>query len=87
MYGSMLYIINGFFLYILGPIQALRSCQVKIWLIPTYKQPFQISSYYDRNIQVFSKEFKKVFFEEYELRGKTRYFDLWLCKRVAVLNR
>jgi hypothetical protein len=61
-------------------LEVLSSCRTKIWLIPKGSPPFQQPSYYPPNTQLFSDEFKKIFFERYELREQTRYFDLWSCK-------
>jgi hypothetical protein len=61
-------------------LEVLSSCRTKIWLIPKESPPFQQPSYYPPNNQLFSDEFKKKFFERYELREQTRYFDLWFCK-------
>jgi 4-amino-4-deoxy-L-arabinose transferase-like glycosyltransferase len=61
-------------------LEVLSSCRTKIWLIPKGSSPFQQPSYYPPNTQLFSDEFKKTFFERYELREQTHYFDLWFCK-------
>jgi hypothetical protein len=61
-------------------LEALRSCQTKIWLIPKGSAPFQLASYYAPRNPVFSEEFKRIFLDTYALGEPTNYYDLWVCK-------
>ncbi len=61
-------------------VSSLRSCTMKVWLIPAGGEPFDLRSAYDPSVRVFDNEFVSAFHESYELREKGRYFDAWLCR-------
>jgi hypothetical protein len=60
-------------------ISYLAKCKNTIFLIPKGGRPFEIYSFLDYN-QLFSEEFKKAFFVNYELKEQTKYFDIWRCR-------
>ena len=61
-------------------VSSLRSCRMKVWLIPAGGEPFDLMSAYDPSVPVFGQEFVSAFHESYELRDRGRYFDAWLCR-------
>lgn len=60
-------------------ISALSSCRIKIWLIPKGDSPLKLPNYLN-NKQLFTEKFRDAFFGNYQLREKTKYYDLWFCK-------
>ncbi|BAU14138.1 hypothetical protein LEP3755_46830 [Leptolyngbya sp. NIES-3755] len=62
-------------------LNALRTCQTEIWLIPKGKPPFQVYSYYPPLQKLFSDEFRKVFAENYEKQSSTEFYDAWVCTK------
>jgi hypothetical protein len=62
-------------------LQALSSCQTKIWLIPKGNAPFELANFYPPRLPLFSKEFKDTFLNNYNLKEQTTYYDLWFCKK------
>ncbi|HEY9611594.1 glycosyltransferase family 39 protein [Allocoleopsis sp.] len=61
-------------------LKALKSCQIKLWLIPKGGSPFQLDNYFNHR-QVFNQEFKNTFLSNYDRREESTYYDLWLCKK------
>jgi hypothetical protein len=61
-------------------LNALRTCQTQIWLIPRDNPPFQVYSYYPPLQKLFSDRFRKIFAESYEKRETTEFYDAWFCK-------
>ncbi len=66
-------------------LNALRTCQTEIWLIPQGNAPFQVYSYYPPLQKLFSDEFRKTFAEHYERQSTTEFYDAWVCR--ATENR
>lgn len=62
-------------------LNAMRTCQTKIWLIPKGKPPFQVYSYYPPLQKLFSDEFRKIFAQNYDRQSSTKFYDAWVCKR------
>jgi hypothetical protein len=62
-------------------LEALSSCQTKIWLIPKGNSPFQMMNFYPPNPPLFSQEFIDTFLKSYTLKEQTAYYDLWFCKQ------
>jgi len=67
-------------------LNALRTCQTNIWLIPRGNPPFQVYSYYPPLQKLFSDEFRKTFAEHYERQFTSEFYDAWVCKRSATKN-
>lgn len=63
-------------------LNALRTCQTEIWLIPKGKPPFQVYSYYPPLQKLFSDEFRKTFAEHYDRQSTTKFYDLWVCNHI-----
>jgi 4-amino-4-deoxy-L-arabinose transferase-like glycosyltransferase len=61
-------------------LEALSSCQTKLWLIPKGDVPFKLYNYFNHR-QVFSDELKSTFLANYELKEQTKYYNLWFCKK------
>jgi hypothetical protein len=61
-------------------LEALSSCQTKLWLIPKGDVPFKLYNYFNHR-QVFSDELKSTFLTNYELKEQTKYYNLWFCKK------
>ncbi|GAP95600.1 ArnT family glycosyltransferase [Leptolyngbya sp. NIES-2104] len=62
-------------------LNAMRTCQTEIWLLPKGKPPFQVYSYYPPLQKLFSDEFRKIFAENYDRQFSTKFYDAWFCKR------
>lgn len=62
-------------------LNAMRTCQTEIWLIPKGKQPFQVYSYYPPLQKLFSDEFRKIFAENYDRQSSSEFYDIWVCRR------
>lgn len=60
-------------------LEALKSCQIKLWLIPKGGSPFQLDNYFNHR-QVFNQELKNTFLANYDRRENSNYYDLWFCK-------
>jgi hypothetical protein len=60
-------------------LNALRTCQTEIWLIPKGNPPFQVYSYYPPLQKLFSDEFRKTFAEHYDRQSETEFYDAWFC--------
>jgi hypothetical protein len=60
-------------------LEALKSCQIKLWLIPKGGSPFQLDNYFNHR-QVFNQELKNTFLANYDRRKNSNYYDLWFCK-------
>jgi hypothetical protein len=71
-------------------IAALRRCDVEIWLIPKGSTPFTGPNKYPsmRMAPLFPEPFTRAFAEAYEhLPARdTRFFDVWQCRRTALLR-
>lgn len=61
-------------------LQALKTCQTQIWLIPKENLPFQVYSYYPPLQKLFSDRFRKIFAETYDRQESTEFYDAWICK-------
>ncbi|MBW4524808.1 MAG: hypothetical protein KME18_06375 [Phormidium tanganyikae FI6-MK23] len=64
-------------------LNALRTCQTDIWLVPKGNPPFQVYSYYPPLQKLFSDEFRKTFAEHYDRQSTTEFYDVWVCKRTT----
>lgn len=64
-----------------GTLNALRTCQTEIWLVPKGNPPFQVYSYYPPLQKLFSDEFRRTFAEHYDRQSTTEFYDAWVCKR------
>lgn len=64
-------------------LNALRTCQTEIWLIPKGKLPFQVYSYYPPLQKLFSDEFRQTFAQHYEKQSSTKFYDAWACKQLT----
>lgn len=62
-------------------LNAMRTCQTEIWLIPKGNLPFQVYSYYPPLQKLFSDEFRKTFAEHHDRQSTTEFYDAWVCKR------
>ena len=62
-------------------LNALRTCQTEIWLIPKGNPPFQVYSYYPPLQKLFSDDFRKTFTDHYDRQSQTEFYDAWICKR------
>ncbi len=63
-------------------LNALRTCQTEIWLIPKGNSPFQVYSYYPPLQKLLSDKFRKTFAENYDRRSTTEFYEAWICKRL-----
>jgi len=61
-------------------IDAMRSCSVANWVIPSGGSPFDLPNAYGER-EVFPAEFRQAFHERYQLRESGRWFDVWTCAR------
>ncbi len=66
----------------IGPntVAAIRACAMDIWLIPLEDTPFTINSVYAGATYLYTKAFRKAFFDRYELRERRGHYSLWFCK-------
>jgi hypothetical protein len=62
-------------------LRVLRSCGIGFWLIPKGGRPFSARNRYPgmREAELYDDDFRRAFFETYELGGTTRFFDVWKC--------
>ncbi|MBF0354211.1 MAG: glycosyltransferase family 39 protein [Alphaproteobacteria bacterium] len=60
--------------------ERLADCKTGLWLIPAGEPPFTMPSVFSGQDFLFA--YRQVFLENYELREKGRYFDLWACRAV-----
>lgn len=56
----------------------IESKAVDVWLIPKDNAPFSMPNRYAPYADVFGERFRKVFAGNYEKRGSSRFFDLYL---------
>ncbi len=73
-------------------LDALRRCEVDIWLIPKDAKPFDGPNKYPsiRFAPLFPQSFKDAFLNAYELdtgAGGTPTFDVWRCRRLSSRER
>jgi len=62
-------------------INALQSCQVKLWLLPKpTHEPFDLANFYPPHQPVFNEQFKKAFLKVYEKTSESDFFELWSCR-------
>ncbi|MBD1843815.1 glycosyltransferase family 39 protein [Cyanobacteria bacterium FACHB-63] len=61
-------------------LNAMRTCQTEIWLIPKENPPFQVYSYYPPLQKLFSDEFRKIFAAHYNRQSSSKFYDLWVCR-------
>ncbi len=68
-------------------LEYLDQCRTQIWLVPKDDPPFSMTNVYSlmdpehfpqRN--VFSDEFRDIFFRRYTKQGSSKYFDIWKCE-------
>jgi len=66
-------------------IDALRRCDVDLWLIPKGAKPFDGPNKYPATgfAQLFPDSFKQTFFESYEHARDTRAFEVWRCRHAS----
>jgi hypothetical protein len=53
----------------------LRACKTRIWLIPNNNTPFDLVG----DGHLFSDSFRRIFFERYQKRGSSKYYEIWEC--------
>jgi hypothetical protein len=61
-------------------LNAIKTCQTQIWLIPKNEKPFEVYSYYPPLQKLFSEAFRKEFRQRYERQEQTEFYDVWTCK-------
>lgn len=61
-------------------LNALKTCQTQIWLIPKHQKPFEVFNYYPPLQKLFSAEFRETFLQHYDRREQTEFYDAWICK-------
>jgi hypothetical protein len=63
-------------------IEAVRSCSVDTWLVPSRGEPFHIRNDYPStgHAEIFPHEFISSFYETYRLAGRTRHYNVWRCR-------
>jgi hypothetical protein len=66
-------------------LDALRSCAVSTWLLPIGGEPFRIRNVYPstKHEDVFPREFIDAFHQTYRREERTRYYDVWRCRRIG----
>ncbi len=57
-------------------VQALRTGQVKIWLVPAGDEPFSMPSLYPGDKPLFEQRFRDEFRAHYRRAGGTEHFDV-----------
>ncbi|MBW4538661.1 MAG: glycosyltransferase family 39 protein [Myxacorys chilensis ATA2-1-KO14] len=62
-------------------LNAIRTCQIRRWLIPKNEKPFEVYSYYPPLQKLFSDQFKQEFKQRYERQEQTEFYDIWVCKK------
>ncbi len=60
-----------------GTIAALKSGQIKLWLVPRGQTPFAKTNWYPPHDEIFSATFRNAFTSNYEQDDQTEHFDLW----------
>jgi hypothetical protein len=67
-------------------LEYLDQCRTQIWLVPKDDVPFNMTNVYSLMDpehfparQVFSDEFRDIFFRRYTKQGSSKYFDIWKC--------
>ena len=62
--------------------EAVRSCVVTTWLIPTTGEAFRTQNGYPSTgyAEVFQPDFIAAFHETYRQEGRTRQYDIWRCR-------
>lgn len=60
--------------------QVITDRKVDVWLIPRDDQPFRIRSYYPPNPELFDYNFRDAFESNYERRGQSQFFDVYMAK-------
>ncbi|MBN8556054.1 MAG: glycosyltransferase family 39 protein [Deltaproteobacteria bacterium] len=61
-------------------LQALRDCKIQNWILPKDNEPFSLKSFYTLE-PLFSEEFRKIFFQNYEKRETSNHYEIWSCKK------
>jgi hypothetical protein len=61
-------------------IPDLDRCAFRSWLLPKGESPFAVTSFYYDHGPLFSEEFRRAFFSNYELTSNGQIFDVWTCK-------
>lgn len=64
-------------------LEALKACQVQIWLIPKNQKPFDVFNYYPPLQKLFSPEFRETFLQHYDRQEQTEFYDAWQCKNLS----
>jgi hypothetical protein len=59
---------------------ALRRCEVGIWLVPRDERPFSMLNNYT-NRRLFDLTYMTAFSEAYERTSHGKWYDLWECRR------
>jgi len=69
-------------------LDALRRCDVGVWLLPRHGAPFKTRNNYPSTgyRPLFPEAFQRTFVEVYEHTGNTRFYQIWRC-RTAVRRR
>jgi hypothetical protein len=62
-------------------IDAVKSCGVANWVIPSGGAPFEMPNAYGDGSEVFPDELRTAFLARYQLRARGRWFDVWSCAR------
>ncbi|MGA8877715.1 MAG: hypothetical protein WB555_19405 [Candidatus Korobacteraceae bacterium] len=67
-------------------LEYLDQCRTRIWLVPKGDLPFAMVNVYSLmdpqhfpKREVFSDDFRDIFFRRYTKQGSSRYFDIWKC--------
>ncbi|MBI2870727.1 MAG: hypothetical protein HYY14_03355 [Candidatus Omnitrophica bacterium] len=60
--------------------EAIRNCEIDVWLIPRGAAPFSMASSYEPYPPLFEESFRRAFLEHYEIKGQSTFFDLWGCR-------
>lgn len=60
--------------------QVITDRKVDVWLVPRNDAPFTIRSYYPPNPELFDDAFRNSFSANYERRGQSRFFDVYMAK-------
>jgi hypothetical protein len=63
-------------------IDAIRACRVDYWLIPLGQEPFSGPNRYPamRLKPLFPASFRQAFFDSYEPKARTQYYEAWRCR-------
>ncbi|HWR38251.1 MAG TPA: hypothetical protein VN611_02010 [Patescibacteria group bacterium] len=62
-------------------LQALREGVTQVWLLPAGHKPFHVSNAYI-DVPMFDETFRQTFAQYYQLTEQTRYFDVWVYRKV-----